>query len=211
MKKHIIEHVLEQRTEEWFELRKGIITSSDISAIMAVKGLGDGAITLAEEKAWQIVHGFEDNNFTTFDMQRGVELEPIAFEEAQDHLSPNFLNLRKSGFFVNELLKTGSSPDGIISDNGGYEVKAPSISKFRKIILDDNFTPEIQYFRQMQHQMLTANLDYILHHNFAVYNGKPHSHYYIVEKCEDTQEIMRERIPQFNALVKIYVERFMNL
>ena len=206
------EHLnIEQRSDEWFDLRKGIITSSDISAIMAVKGLGEGAHTLAKEKAWQALHGFDEDTFDTFDMQRGRELEPLAFESASQHLAKDFLEIRKTGFFVNSEFNTGSSPDGVISNNCGYEAKAPRFPKLRDILIDENFTPEKNYFLQMQHQILVCGFDGVLHHNFGVYLGKPYERFTEVKPCDTTINLMAERILLFNGLVENYKQKYIDL
>lgn len=202
-----IEHIVEQGSQEWLDLRAGAITSSAITPVMAIKGLGKGADTLAKEKAWEKLMGYEDSGMSTFDMQRGNELEPHAFEKVAFDLAKDFKSIRTCGFFFNEELKTGSSPDGIISDNGGWENKAPRWAKFLDIVMDSKFTPETQYFNQMQHQMLVCGFDYVLHTNYIIYKGKEYIHYYRVERCERTINLMKERIIMFNALVEMYYQK----
>lgn len=200
----VIEHTMEQRSEEWYNVRAGIITSSVVSSIMAKNGLGKGADTLCMKLADEKLYGIEDSGMDTFHMQRGRELEPHAFKDAQRYLSREFKTLRECGFFYNSELNSGSSPDGVISDGGLWENKAPERYKFTAIQLDPNFEPENSYFMQMQHQMLVTGSDYVLHQNYAIRNSEGHSHYHIVERCEYTQEIMRERLILANAKIQSY-------
>ena len=73
---------MQQRSKEWFEARRGKFTSSEIHKLMGIKGLGKTGETYCFEKACEVVFGIdEDANFESFDMQRGTELEPYAFEK----------------------------------------------------------------------------------------------------------------------------------
>lgn len=207
----IVEHIVDQRSEEWFNERAGFVTSSVVTAIMAVKGLGSGAHTLAKKLAWQKLKGIEEDDLDTFHMKRGRELEPLAFKEAGIKLAEEFKTIRESGFFFNSTLQTGSSPDGVISDNGLYEAKAPEMLKLVDILVDDNFTPEKDYFNQMQHQLLTTGKDYVLHHNYALYKSKDYSHFSIIKPCKVTQNLMQERLILMNALIGNYHNKLVEL
>lgn len=206
-----IEHIVEQGSDEWFELRAGIITSSKVSAIMAVRGIGKGAETLAKDLAWEAVFGYEENSFDNFDLQRGRELEPLAFEEAQKKYASDFIDLRKAGFGVKDYLKTGSSPDGVFSNNKGYEAKCPRLPKLRDILIGEIENPEYEYFHQMQHQMLVWGFESVIFHNFGVYLGRSFNHFVEVSRCEKTIQTMEERLALFNPLLQKYINEFKKL
>ena len=75
----------EQRSKEWFDSRLGKFTASEIHKLLGVKGLGETGKTYAFEKACELVYGKDENDdFTSFDLKRGVELEPMAFRKFKE-------------------------------------------------------------------------------------------------------------------------------
>jgi hypothetical protein len=71
---------MEQRSNEWFNQRLGRFTASRISDLLGVKGLGLTGESYAFKLATEIVFGREQDQLETWDMKRGNELEPLAFE-----------------------------------------------------------------------------------------------------------------------------------
>jgi len=71
--------LIEQRSEEWFQLRRGKITSSEIHKIMGEKGLTETAKTYLLEKVCEHFGGVtEPAHGQALDW--GTELEPVAIE-----------------------------------------------------------------------------------------------------------------------------------
>lgn len=107
-----ITHDVEQGSPEWLEMRLGLITCSEISAIRAD---GAGAQTYINGLAYERITGesssvFEGNDWT----QRGQELEPVARQMYE----------KKTGIIVEmvsfvENKGFGYSPDGLIYNEGG--------------------------------------------------------------------------------------------
>mgnify|MGYP003473559635 FL=1 len=46
---------VEQRSQEWYDLRKGVFTSSEAHKLLGIKGLGQTGETYALEKAIEII------------------------------------------------------------------------------------------------------------------------------------------------------------
>lgn len=113
---------VEQNTEEWENLRIGLITSSSLSKIMANYGKAFGepakkyAVQLAVE---QLTGQSSSDNYTNSHMQRGHEQEPLAVHAYE---SENFCQVLNGGFF--QCGDMGCSPDGLVDDDGLIEVKS---------------------------------------------------------------------------------------
>ena len=73
---------VEQNTDEWFELRRGVVTASNFPKIMANydKAFGKPALEYAQKKALERVTGEldESSSYRNSYMDRGNELEPVA-------------------------------------------------------------------------------------------------------------------------------------
>lgn len=113
---------VQQNTDEWFNLRLGVITGSNAPKIMANfgKAFGNPAIEYAQKKALERVTGMldESSSYKNSYMERGNELEPVArLEYEQETL--NFVT--NGGFFKDDFL--GDSPDGLIGTKGMIEIK----------------------------------------------------------------------------------------
>lgn len=117
-----ITHDIEQGSPGWLDMRLGLITCSEISAIRAD---GAGAQSYINALAYERITGesssvFEGNEWT----QRGQELEPVARKmyEKKTGVTVSMVSfIENKGF--------GYSPDGLILDprrtsgRGGIEIK----------------------------------------------------------------------------------------
>lgn len=120
-------HNIEQNTEQWLELRKGKVTGSSISKVMANygKAFGDPAKKLAVDIAVTQLGGvIESDSYTNEHMERGHEQEPIARMLYEQNY---FCDVARGGFYDNGF--TGCSPDGHVGTNGLVEIKSviPSV------------------------------------------------------------------------------------
>lgn len=119
----MIWHDVEQGTEEWFQLRCGKLGGSSIGKVMANigKSFGQPAHDLAVKIAIEQITGRPiEQNYTNSHMERGHEQEPIAralYEQDQ------FVSVTNGGFFEDGDLY-GVSPDGLVDDDGGIEIKS---------------------------------------------------------------------------------------
>ena len=112
---------IEQGSPEWHELRRGVITASRFKDVMA-KGAGKTRKSYMVELAAEIlsseVNHLEPNKY----MQWGTETEPKA-REYYEFVSDN--TVKEVAFIKHATLNCGVSPDGLIDDNGGIEIKCP--------------------------------------------------------------------------------------
>lgn len=114
----------DQGTPEWFEARLGKATGSRFSDILA-GGKGLTRKAYAVQLALEIVTGKQAETFTSQAMQDGTEREPIARALYEAHTG-NFVD--EVGFCLHDTMECGVSPDGLINEDGGIEIKCPKAS-----------------------------------------------------------------------------------
>lgn len=105
-----------QGTDEWHELRRGKFTGSNAQAIASA---GKGLDTYTTQIACSIFTGKGKKGFKSDAMQKGNDLEYIT-RSAYEFATGNTVyevGFGKLGEWV------GSSPDGLIGDDGGVELK----------------------------------------------------------------------------------------
>ncbi len=115
-------HDIEQNSDEWYEIRAGRFTSSNMPKVMAVFGKAFSvpaqqyAVRIAVE---QLTGKPMVNNYYNEHMERGHLQEPIArrLYEAQ-----TFCEVSNGGFFSLDFI--GCSPDGLVYDDGLIEIKS---------------------------------------------------------------------------------------
>lgn len=107
----------DQGSADWFEARRGIPTASKFATVMA-KGEGKIRSKYMRSLAGEIITGEPAESFSNAHMERGNAME----DEAREHYAfINDADIRRVGFIVNG--KAGASPDSLVGDNGGLEIK----------------------------------------------------------------------------------------
>lgn len=114
----------QQRSEEWHRLRCGKITASEFHILF---GNSWGKHNLLMQKAFERMTGkLQGPRIWTEDIQRGIDLEPQAIA-----LYEQIKNVKvQTVGFVEYNNTVGSSPDGLIGTNGGFEGKCPKYENF---------------------------------------------------------------------------------
>jgi hypothetical protein len=115
----------EQGSPEWFAARLGVATASDFDRIVtpktgALSTQADGLISelIDEIQRPDADRGFKGNRHT----ERGKEFEPQA---AAWYAFVTGYKLTPVGFMVDDDGLTGCSPDRLVGDDGGLEIKCP--------------------------------------------------------------------------------------
>lgn len=123
----MIEYDMEQNSDEWFEIRRGIPTSSCFHRICTPKGmkLASGATTYAYELLAAMAQ--KDlpvgNDFTSAAMAHGIETEGEAADYyAAFHADGEVVPI---GFTTTDDCRFGGSPDRMVGDDGVLEIKCP--------------------------------------------------------------------------------------
>lgn len=113
---------VKQNSEEWEALRVGKVTASNFSTFMANLGkdFGEPAKRYALQIALERITGNKaEHSFSNEHMERGHEQEPIARALYE---ADNFVTVTNGGFF--DCGDFGDSPDGLVGDDGGIEIKS---------------------------------------------------------------------------------------
>ena len=123
----------EQNTAEWFHARKGIPTASAFSDVLA-KGEGKTRRAYMLKLAGEILTGEPMENFGNANTDRGHVMEP----QARDlYMFQTGAQLDQVGFIRRG--RVGCSPDSLIGEDGGLEIKTTAPHLLIDIILKDEF------------------------------------------------------------------------
>lgn len=139
---------IEQGTAEWLELRKGYITASRFKDVLAKGRNGAPSKTRQSymyQLAAEIMSGEIEESYTNSYMEWGTEQEPHARELYE--LS-NGLEVEEVTFIKLGDHRIGASPDGLVGDSGGLEIKCPKSSTQIETILKGELPS--QYVSQVQ-------------------------------------------------------------
>jgi hypothetical protein len=131
-------HMCEQGTAEWFDIRKGLATSSEFKCILkGPKGYSQTRRTYMLQLAAERVTGQPPENFFSIYTERGKLLEPEArnlYAMIQD-AAP-----QQVGFITNH--GAGSSTDSLVGESGVLEIKTKKAGDLIEVLLADEFCPE---------------------------------------------------------------------
>lgn len=116
---------VEQGSEEWLRARLGVPTASCYAKLITTQGKRSAqAESYINELIGQRITGEIPETFKSEAMERGNELEPQArayYELVTDN------DVNEVGLILNDI-GAGCSPDGLIRDDGGLEIKCPKLS-----------------------------------------------------------------------------------
>jgi putative phage-type endonuclease len=145
---------MEQLSAEWFAARLGKFTASRASYLMDFKKNGDDGAARTRyirELAVERLTGKPIQSADSFAMRRGRELEPQAVD-AYTLATGNVVDF--VGFVENpDYPNAGASPDGLIGDDGGLEVKCPlDASKHLMALIEGSHAEEYRW--QVQFQLM---------------------------------------------------------
>lgn len=179
-----------QRSDEWIEQRLGKFTASETYKLMGIKGLGETGKTYAFEKAIEHLFGQVEEQYISYDMQNGIDLEPLAFKKFSELKALQFLEVENCGFFEDGG-GTGASPDGLVSDDAVLEIKCPKANTFFKLVLSSEV--DKKYFYQMQKQMKATGRNKAYFFNYIVIEGREYWHEIVVLRDQEVIDLITER------------------
>lgn len=198
--------MLRQRSKDWYETRKGRFTASKIHSLLGQKGLGKTGESYCFELAAEIVFGIdEEDGFESWDIRRGIELEPVAFEKFRDIKYFDFVDVSEAYFFPYGD-DAGASPDGVTSDGGILEIKCPRPIKFFQIVKDGIEAIDPAYMFQMQMQMMCSNSTHAYFFNYIIFNGAPKWHEIRIERDDKIIDLIKSRIEEGIKIRNDYAE-----
>lgn len=161
----MIEVNCEQQTPEWYEIRRGVLTASHFDEIITPKTMKMSASVrkVACRVLAEWLSGTVEQPPSTRAMEWGIIMEPEArsWYEFQTGAS-----VRQVGFcFLDEQREIGCSPDGLIGDDGGLEIKCLQGAAHVEFLLTGEIPPE--YVPQIQGSLWITGRkwwDYVSYH-----------------------------------------------
>jgi len=135
---------VEQGTDSWLEVRRGILTASVMGQLITPATIkpasNDKSRALIAQLAAERITGRTDSVFVNDDMMRGTLHEPIACDR---YAEVNGVELQQVGFMVRDDwgFPLGASPDRLIGEDGGLEVKCPRPKAHIQTILSGQVPP----------------------------------------------------------------------
>lgn len=141
-----------QGTDEWFKIREGKMTASHATAI---GNAGKGLETYCKEIVRKEISTNEES-WSNKDTERGNELEPIARQIYEMETGDE---INEVGF-VEYDESVGCSPDGLIGEDGGIEIKCPDDKAYFEYILDKEKAISSDYHWQIQMNLLITGRKY---------------------------------------------------
>lgn len=143
----------EQRSPEWYEARLGIPTASDFDKIF----MANGATSKQAEKymyklAGEKVSGKAEDTYQNSAMIRGIEMEA----EARDMYGLIYdVQVEQVGFCLSDCGRFGCSPDGLVSEDGGLEIKCPIASTHVMYLINKQYLLS-DYLQQVNGSLLVT-------------------------------------------------------
>ena len=154
---------MEQRSEAWYAARCGIVTASVVGKLLTPTlkvADNDTARGVTASLVAERITGHVEPTFTSDDMWRGIEHEPIARDLYSGHhgeaVECGFMRLDGDGWTL------GYSPDGLVGNDGLIEIKCPRAKGHVATILAD--AVPTYYMAQLQAGLLVSGrkwIDYV--------------------------------------------------
>jgi putative phage-type endonuclease len=170
----------EQRSPEWWELRKKRMTASHAQAIGNIgKGLESYVLQLMQE-----YYSYGDpNRYSGIHTERGRELEDSAVFVYE---STTEKQVTPVGFVIHNE-HVGCSPDGLCGEDGMVEIKCPDDKEYFRLLLGGDIKPE--YVWQIQMQLLVCERSWC---DFVAFNPN-----------YDKEIIITRVLPDHNKFAKL--------
>lgn len=142
----IVINDIEQGTDKWLSLKAGVVSSSEFHRVITPKGKESQDSNFLIEKAIERKTGRLYSTFASYDMKRGIELQPEATALCELILD---VEIHEIGFcFLDENRKIGASTDGLIEEDGAFEVKCPrGVTHWHYLdagVLPSEYIPQVQ-------------------------------------------------------------------
>ena len=192
----ILDH--DQGSPEWLDARLGKPSASMFSKIITATGKpsssADGYINqLIAER----LTGQSEPFHVTEWMARGTELEPEA-REAYEFISGN--DVIETGFILDTGFEYGCSPDGLIADQGGLEIKCPAPQTMVSYLRDNQIGVK-KYWQQIQGCMWISQREWW--DFFAYHPEMPH----VLVRVERDEEYIAKLAEEVTKAVKVILNQ----
>lgn len=166
----------EQRSPEWFEVRRGKITASNAHRLLTSAKFSTFKYELLAETLTPYV---DDEGYVNDAMQRGIDLEPVAIDSYCEDTEAT--DVYKVGFCISlEYPICGASPDILVDEDGLGEVKCPNTATHFRYI---EVGPTSDIIAQMNFQMFVLEREWV---DFITFDDRP------------TEECLHKHVKRFH-------------
>lgn len=191
-------HEMEQGSDEWFDIRKLKMTASNAQAIATA---GVGLETYITNLVSEYLSSAEKEKFSNEHTERGNELEETA--RALYELEKG-KKVEEVGFVeLDEYI--GCSPDGLVGEYGGLEIKCPSDNVYFKQIISDSIP--MNYVWQVQMNLFITGRKWwdLMFYNP---NFERNMIIYRILPSEESFEKLKKGFEKGKKLIKEYLKKY---
>lgn len=202
---------IQQRSDEWFQIRLGKVTASRVADVVAKTKTGWGASRanyMAELLAERLT-GSPAEKFTNSAMQWGTDNESAA---RQKYSEIKGVVVSEIAFVSHPRIEmSGASPDGLVGMVGNLEIKAPNTATHIETLLSGSVASK--YNIQMQWQMACCERDWC---DFVSYDPRlPEEMQLFIQRIErddkligELEEQVEEFLHELSSKVNALREKF---
>ena len=183
---------MEQRSEEWFEIRKGRVTGSAVGAILGIAPFANQADILRRMvRDWHKAPSEFTGNIATnwgvqneagalveYEMTTGNTVQPCAFYQSEHWL--------------------GASPDGLVGDRGLVEIKCPFGIRYKKPPVFKTAKDQTHYYAQMQIQLHVTDRDWCDFYQWTPYGD-------LLERIDRDESFLATVLPVLKNFYDKYI------
>jgi len=198
----MIIHNIEQGSDEWLAVRLGKFTASDFHILM-----GNSATkkTILLKKAAERLTGkaADSDSFSNIHTERGKEKEAAA---RNLYSVIKLADVKEVGFIEGEH-NVGCSPDGLIGEEGGVEIKCKDNHTHLYAAINNYVEPT--HKTQCQFSMMVTNRKWW---DYCLYNENYNKPVIIrLERDEDHINNIRSSLQECENIVEKHISRFLSL
>lgn len=187
---------VEQGSDQWFALRAGIVTASELKSVLA-KGEGKVRKSYMLRLAGERITGVPAETYENHHMIRGREMEA---EARNLYAFVSDAPIERVGFIRNG--EVGCSPDSLVNDNAMLEIKTKIPSLLIEAIMRDDMPPEFR--AQCQGSLWIAERERIA--IVCYWPGMPMFVHHAT-RDEDYIRNLAQEVDRFNAELAEIVEK----
>ncbi len=195
--------MIEQRSPEWFKMREGKITGSNVGAILGLLTKYRTRQDVMNEMIAKAL-GMKTESHYTAAMQYGIENEPTAlgaytYIDKPDDVKDN--TIKEATFVIHPNHPwLGASPDALVGDDGLLEIKCPYGARHNNKFTSITHSSKEHYYAQMQIQMSCTQRNWC-----DFYQWSPNS--FMLERVEHNPKWVADALPILKEFYEEYLDK----